>query len=127
MIGFGSVVRYKDSFFIFLGQDEETTYAAKILDHDLTRELLVLRQRRDRQPHNPINQSTALCFVILNTKEFRDQAAYLHNTDAHLTGKFEKHVNGGLDNQDIEALKSEILDDPAYPPRLREIVTKYFS
>ncbi|TSC79802.1 MAG: hypothetical protein G01um101429_329 [Parcubacteria group bacterium Gr01-1014_29] len=126
MIKFGSIFRYNENYYVYLGQTEDIIYAARILNRDQTKEL----QRLDKNSENkhikrPIDDSTIFCFVILSTDNFHEQAASLHNsqydTDVH------PELIGELNSEDVENLKKEIEEKSAIPSSLKEIVRRTFQ
>lgn len=126
MIKFGDIFRYNEKIFVYLGQTEDITFAARILDGGQTRELLRLNKiSENRRISRPIDESTVFCFVILSTDGFNEQAVHLHesdyNTDIHPEFIIE------LNKEDVEKLKKEIEEKSAIPSALKEIVRKTFQ
>lgn len=126
MIKFGSIFRYNENYYVYLGQTEDIIYAARILDREYTQELLRLNTKSEnRHIRRPVDDSTIFCFVILSTDKFCGQAALLHNsqhdTDVH------PELVAELNNEDIENLKKEIEGQSAIPSSLKEIVRRTFQ
>ena len=126
MVRFGSIFRYNENQYVYLGQTEDIIYAARILNRDQTQELQRLNKKsEDRHIRRPIDDSTVFCFVILSTEGFHEQAALLHNSQ-YGTGVYPE-LTAKLNSEDVENLKKEIEENPAIPPSLKEVVRITFQ
>jgi len=127
MLKFGSVFRHRESLYVYLGSDDEIIYAARMLDAKHTNELIRLSEMRARTPEHSIHQGSMYCFVILTTAEFNERAAWLHKTDEHgaTTSGIDPHSE--LCAEDIEELKTQILEDGIIPEKLKKIVKISFG
>ena len=127
MLKFGSVFKYRDKSYVYLGADAEAIFAALILEHDATHELQRIADLRAKTPAHPIHQGTVLCFVILSTAEFYERAAWLHNAAENVSIATGIEPYRELEQADIEILKTQILEDGVIPTKLKEIVRITFA
>jgi hypothetical protein len=120
-IFFGDIFEYAENYYVFLASDEDSIYAAKILDKEITIRLVSERNKKSKSSINRTQENQLFCFVILSTKNFQDQAAHY--------GKQPQDINlsrvvAKLNSNDQEALKSEISEDQALSPRVKELIKK---
>jgi hypothetical protein len=125
VIKFGSVFRYRELCYVYLGQTEDIIYAARILDGVHTKRLAELSEKRAKETHHRTNDGAMFCFVILKTDELREQAAYLNQTENETDLTIEPYMD--LCDEDINDLKTKILEDGAIPSKLKEIVAETFA
>ena len=127
MIKFGDIFRYNEKIYVYFGQTEDITYAARILDDEQTRELLRLNKISDiRRISKDMDESAVYCFVILSTDGFNEQAAYLNNSQNNDTDIYPEFI-AELNKEDVEKLKKEIEEKSAIPSALKEIVRRTFQ
>ncbi len=122
---FGSIFLYRDDFYVYLGLTPSgRLFAARILDPYGTKVLQDTSDRvESRPPGAPLKGSLALCFVILTTNDFQNQAASLHRTGDHVDEERDVQFDGrSLNADDVKSLKEMILDDPAIPVSLSKLV-----
>ena len=51
MLGFGTIFRYQENYYVHLVETDDTIYAAKILDKEITRQLVRNRDLKSRETH----------------------------------------------------------------------------
>ena len=124
MLNFGSIFRYQETFYIYLLQTEDTIYAAKILDREITKELLRKREVESRNPRKETHWKPVYCFVVLSTDEFSKQAA--HYGFPQMQSNIEIEAIGVINSRDLQELKNEIIKDSAVPPFLRDKIKELF-
>ena len=65
MLGFGTIFRYQENYYVHLVETDDTIYAAKILDKEITRQLVRNRDLKSRDPRNRTSEKPMYCFVVL--------------------------------------------------------------
>lgn len=117
---FGDTFRYNEKEYIFLAKTEDKIYAAQILtsvDTEKVDKLFKIREATNK----PTNL-TIYCYVILQTADFKDRAAHLHNTgNATFTNLIEK-LPIALDLEDLKNIKMEITKKNTISIELKELV-----
>lgn len=117
---FGDTFRYNEKEYIFLAKTEDKIYAAQILtsvDTEKVDKLFKIREATNK----PTNL-TIYCYVILQTADFKDRAAHLHNTgNATFTNLIEK-LPIALDLKDLKNIKMEITKKNTISIELKELV-----
>ncbi|MCX6113182.1 MAG: hypothetical protein NTY22_07895 [Proteobacteria bacterium] len=118
---FGDIFRHKDKPYVWLGSDGEVIFAALVLNYDETKALQTLRKRYEKIPSHSMNDSTLLCYVVLQTEKYKDQAASLNRTGDH---GIETGIvpDGRLCEEDVKKLRMEICEDKSIPEKLKKIV-----
>lgn len=117
---FGDVFRYNEREYIFLAKTEERIYAAQILtpvDTERVDRLFKLREASNK----PTNL-TIYCYVILQTVDFKNRAAHLHNTGNMSTTNLIEKLPFALDAEDLKNIKAEIMKKNTISIELRELV-----
>lgn len=124
MLNFGDVFRHRDGYYIYLLQTGEIFFAAKVCDHENTKNLKRLSDLRSRRADNHADEDPTFCFVVLTTDEFKDQAAHYGrpNVDIDIPMEFVCHLN----ETDLEVLKKEIKSDNAANQFLRKTIQELF-
>lgn len=120
IITFGDIFRYKEEEYVYLAQNGDTVYAAKILDKEKTDQVLKLDKRRMR--NEKVKSNVLYSFVVLSTNEFKNRMAHFSNTDKNnIEPSFD--VIGLLNKNDLKEVKGEILyKNSAVPIKLKELI-----
>ncbi len=119
VLKFGDVFLYDNQEYVFLGfsGEHKILYSAKILDEELTRQ--IIRQDQAMQSKPGFRNSPLCCFVVLTTAQFENRMAHFAKTEnSQIT------VHGyvcRLSDNDAGAIKKELLDGPV-PALLKEII-----
>lgn len=117
---FGDVFRYNEKEYIFLAKTEERIYAAQILapvDTEKVDKLFKIREATNK----PTNL-TIYCYVILQTTDFKDRAAHLHNTGNVTFIDLIEKLPIALDLEDLKNIKMEIMKKNTISIELKERV-----
>jgi hypothetical protein len=123
---FGSIFKFKDEYFVLLGQtaESDTLYSAKILNLEESGLLMKMKERADKSKA-PYRESLHLLFVILTCDDFKGRAASLGGTDAHATPYSPvQYTDKSLSAEDLTQLKELILNDEGLPQKLRDLIKK---
>lgn len=120
IITFGDIFRYKEEEFVYLAQNGNVVYVAKILNEEKTNQILELEKRRMR--NTKIKNHVLYSFVVLSTDEFKNRMAHFHDTDNNnIEPTFD--IIGLLNKKDMKEVKEEILyKNSAVPIRLKELI-----
>ena len=120
IITFGDIFRYREEEFVYLAQNGEIVYAAKILDKEKADQILKLDKLKTRNEKTKNN--VLYSFVILSTDEFRNRMAHFYNTDKNnIEPSFD--IIGLLNKKDMKEVKNEILyKNSAVPIKLKELI-----
>jgi hypothetical protein len=120
MLFFGSIFRYKENTYVYLGSSGDVTYAAKIIDAKLTS---VLRDRQDKlsakKTNNSVEDMPLYAFVVLKTPNYEDCAAHFGEPNV-AQGSFE--FLGSLVDEDIANLRKEINESRCASANLKQVV-----
>lgn len=121
---FGTVFRYNDDDYIWLVEDKDQIYAAKILNLRDSKTLNDLFLRRyGKNPNSSILSGLQYSFVILETKELKDRvASFLPTGHERLNSLFLTILDITLCQKDLKALKEEITKERCAIIKLRELV-----
>lgn len=119
---FGDILEYFESKYVFLVATLRFVFIAKILTETDTREaenLLRIHQKKG----SPIEEISLFWFVRLKTEDFKGQWANLAKAQQSSdSSKFFKKINSlKLVEDDLIALKKEILSKRTWPELKREI------
>ena len=123
MLTFGSIFRYREDFYVYFLETEDICYAAKILDEEITRQLLTKRDNLWKNQRDKSQNQNVLCFVLLTTEKFERRAAHYGRPKVNI-GEYEEL--GKINEVDLDQLKKEVVKDTAVPMILRESITKMF-
>jgi len=120
IITFGDIFRYREEEYVYLAQNGEVVYAAKILDEEKAEQILRLDKLKTR--NDKIKNNVLYSFVILSTDEFKDRMAHFYNTDKNnIEPSFD--IVGLLNKDDMKKVKEEILyKNSAVPIKLKELI-----
>jgi len=121
-IVFGDIFKYEDREYIFLVQTDSITYAARILEPDVSK--IINRQYEKRVASNSILEKNILyCYVKLETAQFKDRIAHFKNTGQDDFRLSVEKLPYSLDAKDKKQIKDEILrKDSPIPIGLKELV-----
>ncbi len=112
LLSFGDVFRYREEEYVYLARTEDVFYTAKILNKEDTSKV----ENQANRPSRIQIKSPLYCFVMLDTEEFKERMAHLHNTDKNEVNIYsDKYCS--LNKKDLNALKAEILDPETLVPR----------
>ena len=117
---FGDIFRYNEKEYIFLAKTEEKIYTAQILtpvDTERVDKLFKIREAANK----PTNL-TIYCYVILQTSDFKDRAAHLHNTGNSIFTNLIEKLPIALDAADLKNMKTEIMRKHTISIELQELV-----
>lgn len=120
---FGTVFSYLDKEYIYLAETPDVLYAARILDISETKRVdsQYVKQTALNAPN--IDRMPVYSYVILETKELKDRAAWFYKTDgSNFTDLFMVLLNITLSKQDLRKIKEEITKDSCVSIRLKELV-----
>lgn len=119
---FGSIFRYNEHEYVYLGSSGEITYAAKIIDKRTT-DILLDRQEKlsSRARNSSVEDMPVFAFVVLKTPGFENRAAHFGETNVS-----EDIFNpmGCLIDEDIQSLRKEILESRCVSQELKDIISK---
>lgn len=117
---FGDIFRYNEKEYIFLAKTEDRIYVAQILtpvDTERVDKLFKIREATNK----PTNL-TIYCYVILQTADFKDRAAHLHNTGNVTFTSFIEKLPTALNLEDLKNIKMEIVKKNTISIELKELV-----
>lgn len=124
IVKFGNIFRYREDEYVYLAQNGQIVYAAKILGKENTDKVYGLYKRKINGKSNTekIKSNVLYSFVILTTDEFKDRMAHFSNTDKNnIEPSFD--IIGSLNETDLKAVKHEILDkSSAVPLKLKDMI-----
>lgn len=120
IVTFGDIFRYKEEEYVYLAQNGEIVYAAKILNEEKAEQILRLDKLKTR--NNKIKNNVLYSFVVLSTDEFKGRMAHFYNTDKNnIEPSFD--IIGLLNKKDMKEVKEEILyKNSAVPIKLKEMI-----
>lgn len=123
MLKFGDIIKLNGCFFIYLAQknDNYTYYFAKIIsDPEHINLLLQKKENYKPSPRSPAKEHTLsvlTCFVQMTTDDFGGQLAFLGKSeDSGVSSVSQIKPFHKLNDQDIQATISEILDNTMVLP-----------
>ncbi|MDO8486508.1 MAG: hypothetical protein Q7S77_02330 [Candidatus Staskawiczbacteria bacterium] len=117
---FGDTFRYNEKEYIFLAKTEDKIYTAQILtpvDTEKVDKLFKMREATNK----PTNL-TIYCYVILQTADFKDRAALLHNTGNVIFTNLIEKLPIFLGLEDLKNIKMEITKKNTISIELKELV-----
>lgn len=122
---FGDIFRYHEEEFVYLTAINGHIYAAKILsiaEKRAIENLLEIRIRGERKGN--LEQNFLYHYVPLKTALFLGRAAHLISTKNMVFDGYGSVVNLDikLENEDLDALKKEIVASEFVPTDLRETI-----
>jgi len=122
-IKFGDVFRYREKEYIFLAKTVELIYVCQILDETNTQKINSLYEKISKHDDDCKNRP-AFCYIILQTKEFKDRMAHLgKDTEKDEFGLDFDKMGIILDKKDLEAIKKEIENSKSPTPLgLKELI-----
>lgn len=120
---FGDIFVHNQKEYIFLAKTDDIVYAAEILNHELTKKVEQLYNKKlAAGTIQKVEGNILYCYVILETKEFEGRMAHLGNT-----GKDDFSLTFGklpvtLEQKDLKQLRKEICERKAISFALKELV-----
>ncbi|MBI5654982.1 hypothetical protein HZC53_05025 [Candidatus Uhrbacteria bacterium] len=120
-LAFGDVFRFQETEFVYLAEIDSVTYAAKILNKDLSRQLAANSEQKAKSGNQPKN-AKLFCFVMLTTPEFSNRAAHVGFSDQN--EPFDQWIDkiGILNEEDLNNLRKEIVESNGVPLALQELL-----
>lgn len=118
---FGDLFQYGGQDYIFLAETEDTLFAAKILDKELTRKL---KQRVEKNIANNTYDSnlTIYSFVELQTEDLKERVAHFARTgDESFSRVIFEPLGVELCVEDLRNIKEEIASKRV-PNKLKELI-----
>lgn len=119
---FGDIFQYDDKEYIFLVETEDILYAARILNREQTTMLTKGTEAAIRR-NSLVLDNLTYSFVILQTQELRERAAYFASTGKD---KFDKPIFTPLyielSREDLSGIKDEITKKKCVSLKLKELV-----
>lgn len=121
---FGDIFRYNDTDYIYLAKTDDLTYAAKILNENVAKQIEGLYNKKvSNGQMNPVVENNILyCYVILHTKEMKDKMAHFQQTKQDSTPLLQQKLPITLNKDDLKKIKEEIISRSAIPMGLKELV-----
>jgi len=120
---FGDVFQYENKEYVYLGAKGENLHAALILDENITKQFVRLEENRIKRSANGLlKESTAFCYVILETSDLKGRACHFSNTQSD-SNKYANisSMNIKLIASDLKRIKDEIMTKPV-SKELRDLV-----
>lgn len=121
---FGSIFKYRDGYYVYFATtpDGERIYAGRILDEEQTADLIRMSRKYEKLPTHSMHGSLALCFVILDSDGFKNQAATFGGTGNLGSDSPIAFLETSVCDEDAAKLKKIILEDKAIPSALVKLV-----
>lgn len=119
---FGDIFRYGDKDYIFLTETEDILYAARILNKQQT---IILKRGTEAaiRRNSPVLDNLTYSFVILQTRELKERAAYFASTGRdRFDGPVFTPLNIKLSKEDLKGIKDEITKKKCVSLKLKELV-----
>lgn len=120
LLAFGDVFRFQETEYVYLAEINSVTYAAKILDQGLSRQLIARSEQKAKSGNQP-KDAKLFCFVMLTTPEFCNRAAHIGSSDQN--EPFDQWIDkiGTLNEDDLNNLRKEIIESNGVPLALQEL------
>lgn len=114
MIKFGDVFIFNEEEYIFLARTANVIYSAKILEIEKTKEIEREADRvsRNHKEQHKLKDNILYCYVVLTTKEFKDQAAHCGMAGRQPGIEIESLETVVICKEDLKAIKEEIIKGP---------------
>jgi hypothetical protein len=125
-MNFGDVVKYDNKLLVFLGATPDIIYFAWILDVELSKRFISLRDKR--YSSTPMAEKSDrldfYCFIELTTESFRQRIAHYALRPGESEYSLSDYVDtvGSLNADDKKKLKAEITNDGAISQQLQDLV-----
>lgn len=120
---FGDVFRYNEKEYIFLARTQDITYAAEILNPQSSSRVDGLYQKKlANGTIDKSEQNILYCYVILQTKEFKDRAAHFAKTGKDGFNSYIDKLTNTLDTKDLQSIIDEISTKNVIPEELKELI-----
>ena len=125
---FGDIFKYRGSEFIYLAATEDIIYVAKILNRDDTQMLENWRKSSEEKElmgmKTKIIEDPTYYYVMLQTSDFKDQAAHLGRTQQEIYFSQMDKLDIKLADEDMLTIRNEIINSKLIPIALKKIVTE---
>lgn len=119
-MAFGDIFEYKGEQFIYLIETEDITFAARILDGELSKWAIQGRASAERRNTYTINNLT-YSFVVLKTPQVEGRVALLLGSDTNVPwGAQYTPLNMTLVKEDLKRIKEEIMEEKCVSERLKK-------
>lgn len=119
---FGDIFSYQDDEYIFLANTTEQLFAAKILNKELTQEIVSAYKKALKSGSPARERALVFCYVELKTEDFRGRIASLAKTENTNFDILSNKSSYTLCREDLQTLKKEILESHGVPIKLQELV-----
>lgn len=120
---FGDVFLYEGLEYVYLAQTDTIIYLARILSKDDTARIdKVYQSKIAKGTITKVERIDLYCYVILETKEFKDRCAHLHNPGKDVLRSVVQKLSAVLDREDLLHIKEEISTQRAIPLELKDLV-----
>ncbi len=121
---FGDIFEYDESEYIYLGATTELIYVAKILPHDLSKQLNNRCQSLISRNKQTEIGGFLYCYIMLTTDELKDRAAVYGKPEIDILNLVFNKLPYFLNDKDLNVLKKDIINSRSVPKGLREIIEK---
>ncbi len=119
---FGDIFEYNSEEYIFLAETEDVTFAARILNKELSRDFIDRRETVERKNSYRID-NLVYSFVVLKTPQLQGRVAHLYGSDRNVAkGVFYTSLNISLLKEDLKQLQEEITQKKCVSERLKKEV-----
>lgn len=124
-LAFGDVFRFRETEYVYLAGVDQITYAAKILEPQLSRKVITIYERVSSRggAATRLEDSPVYCFVVLRTPDYVNRVAnYAQQGTNEITDAvgFEKLTQ--LIPEDIEELRKAVIGSKGVSQELRDLV-----
>lgn len=120
---FGDIFSYQGGEYIFLASTAEQLYAAKILNKELTKEIESAYKKALKSGSRARERALVFCYIILKTEDFKGRMASLAKTENENFDVLSNKSSYCLWQEDLQALKKEILESHEVPIKLQELIS----
>lgn len=120
---FGDIFSFQGSEYIFLAKTSEQLYAAKILNKELTREIESAYKKALKSGSQARERALVFCYITLKTEDFKGRIASLAKTENTNFDVLSNKSSYCLCQEDLQALKKEILESHGVPIKLQELIS----
>ncbi|MFA6228205.1 MAG: hypothetical protein WC668_03380 [Patescibacteria group bacterium] len=120
---FGDIFRFREEEYVYLASGDGVDFAARILNTFNTNQIVELDNRKAMgHGANRTNSNPLYCYVILQTDEYKNQAAHFKDSQ-YDSGRLMFEKTGSLCAEDQQEIKKKIIDPASpIPLGLRDII-----
>ncbi len=113
---FGTLFNFNGGKFIYLAENLNEVFVAKIIDVYTTKALEKIYLNKISRGKKDIDYGTQFCFIKLTCEDFKDQGAvYGHQPITAVYRKFFiPNLTEEVSKDDLRSLKKEIIDRPSW-------------